>query len=466
MTMQDYFENNKNLALAKFEQMLKSNKVVFFDSEEFEDIIYYYLDLGKLNYAAKAIELSLMQHPSSLSLKLIKVELLVLQDKLNEANKILNYIEKMEPFLDEIHIQRASILSKRGKHEAAIESLQVALMHTNTPEEIHPIIGMEYLYLDNFVKAGEHFQVTLTIDKLDYGSLFNAIYCLDMVDNHAGAIEFLNNYIDGNPYSEVAWHQLAKQHATLNQYNLALRAFNYAILIDENFVGAYFEKAKILEELEQYNNAILNYEKVLELDDATAMTYIKIANCYRELKDTKKALSFYHKAVIEDPLMETTWLAITSIYLEQDNCQKALYFIKKAIDVDDSNPNLLIRLAEINVKLHLFEEAAEALKKAINLYDDRLEVFIMLTDILHYIGEYKDALVILNKGLITNPDAVEIFYRLSGIHYILRNEKESFVFLEKALKKDVASIYILEELYISMLDNEQVQQLIATYKNE
>jgi hypothetical protein len=31
----------------KFESMLKTNKVLFFDSEEFEEIILHYLDMGK-----------------------------------------------------------------------------------------------------------------------------------------------------------------------------------------------------------------------------------------------------------------------------------------------------------------------------------------------------------------------------------------------------------------------------------
>jgi hypothetical protein len=39
-------EEDYNLSLSKFE-MLKTNKVLFFDSEEFEEIILHYLDMGK-----------------------------------------------------------------------------------------------------------------------------------------------------------------------------------------------------------------------------------------------------------------------------------------------------------------------------------------------------------------------------------------------------------------------------------
>ena len=40
-------EEENSLSLSKFESMLKTNKVFFFDSEEFEDIILHYMDTEK-----------------------------------------------------------------------------------------------------------------------------------------------------------------------------------------------------------------------------------------------------------------------------------------------------------------------------------------------------------------------------------------------------------------------------------
>jgi hypothetical protein len=43
--------------------MLKTNKVLFFDSEEFEEIILHYLDKGKAALVKKkALKLALDQH--------------------------------------------------------------------------------------------------------------------------------------------------------------------------------------------------------------------------------------------------------------------------------------------------------------------------------------------------------------------------------------------------------------------
>ena len=65
-----------SLSLSKFESMLKTNSVYFFDSIEFEEIIHYYIDSGKTSLAKKAIKLALKQHPKSVVLKLLKAELL------------------------------------------------------------------------------------------------------------------------------------------------------------------------------------------------------------------------------------------------------------------------------------------------------------------------------------------------------------------------------------------------------
>ena len=78
---------DQNFALSRFESMLKTNNVLFFDSSEFEDIIHHYLDSGKVALAKKAIKISLEQHPSSVNLKLMEIELMVFENKLDAAEK-------------------------------------------------------------------------------------------------------------------------------------------------------------------------------------------------------------------------------------------------------------------------------------------------------------------------------------------------------------------------------------------
>ena len=102
-----------NFSLSRFESMLKTNDVLFFDSAEFENIIHHYLENGKFALAKKAVKLGLAQHPSSSNLKLYKVEILVFEDKLDPAEKLLNEVYELESSNEEVYIQKANILSKR-----------------------------------------------------------------------------------------------------------------------------------------------------------------------------------------------------------------------------------------------------------------------------------------------------------------------------------------------------------------
>ena len=109
--------------------MLKTNKVYFFDSLEFEEIIHHYIDDGRHSLAKKALKLGLEQHPTSITLKLLKAELHVLDGGFVEAEKLLNELQALEPTNEEVYIQRAAILSKRNHHHEAIKSLKTAMQH-------------------------------------------------------------------------------------------------------------------------------------------------------------------------------------------------------------------------------------------------------------------------------------------------------------------------------------------------
>jgi tetratricopeptide (TPR) repeat protein len=182
------YDDNDNVSLTKFESMLKTNTVLFFDSNEFETIIQHYLELGKkkIALAKKAIKMGLEQHPTCVNLKLFQVEIYVLEDKLPQADKLLDALYVIEPSNEEIYIQKASILSKRDEHNKAIDTLKIALTLTDNDEDeadLYAMIGMEYLFMDQFENAKEYFIKCLELDMEDYSALYNIIYCFDFFSN-------------------------------------------------------------------------------------------------------------------------------------------------------------------------------------------------------------------------------------------------------------------------------------------
>ncbi len=461
--MQQFSGDNDNLPLSKFELMLKTNSVYFFDSNEFEEIILFYLDNGKLSLAKKALNLGLTQHPSSISLMLIKVEILILEDKLESAEKIIDQLQHIEPSNEDVYIQKATIFSKRGKHKEAVQSLQTALLYADEEAEILSMIGMEYLFLDDYDTARFNFEKSLDVEFDNYSSLYNIIYCFDMLDQHKEAIEYLNNYIEKEPYSEIAWHQLGRQYYAVDNYIKALESFDYAILIDDGFIGAHLEKAKALEKMERYEEAILFYQATMELDTPTSFAYLRIGKCYESLDQSAMAIDFYNKTVNEDPLLDKGWVALTEIFIKNKNYQKALYYIDKALSIDEENNLYWHKLAEINLNLNLFEEASKAYYKCIGLQDDRLEVFVALADVLNFLGDFHEAIQVMLDAYEKYNEHAEITYRLSGLYFLVQNNREGTFFLENSLKLDPEYHHVIKDVFPTVYAREDVRILLDKY---
>ncbi|PHR74202.1 MAG: hypothetical protein COA67_01580 [Lutibacter sp.] len=451
------------MSLSKFESMLKTNSVYFFDATEFEGIIHYYLDIGRPSLADKAIKLGLEQHPSSISLKLLLAELYVFNNNFEKATIILNEIEAIEPNNEEVYIQKASIFSQKNDHIKAIECLKKALIFATEEADILALLGMEYLYLDNFDSARLNFARCLEVDFDDYSSLYNVVYCFEMQNQHEEAIEYLNKFIDKDPYSEVAWHQLGRQHFVLKQYNEALRAFDYAVVIDEYFVGAYLEKAKTFEKLNREEEAIESYLITNELEDPTAFAYYRIGECYNKLGDKDLSVQYYKKTVKEDPLLDKGWLALTKLYYDEKNYQKSLYYINKALSIDDSNTLYWRMYSEICLKLNLFEEAASGFYSCIDNGDDNLDIYLGLSDVLNFIGEFDDSLLVMSKAIEIFPHYAEVEYRIACLCYVLGKNADGKKFLQRALKTDYEYHTVMKEIFPAVFELNAVKIVITKF---
>ncbi|MFN4027423.1 MULTISPECIES: tetratricopeptide repeat protein [Flavobacterium] len=460
----DHDEEDYNLSLAKFESMLKTNKVLFFDSEEFEEIILHYLDMGKATMAKKALKLGLEQHPKSTGLKLVQVEMLVYEDKLDQAEKLLNELYAIEPTNEEIFIQKANIYSKRDNHEKAVEFLQTALIYTEDLADVYNLIGMEYLFMDNLESAKANFIKCLEEDFEDQSALYNVVYCFEFLDQNLEAIEYLKTYIDRNPYSEIAWHQSGRLYYGVKDYENAVRAFEFATFIDDEFLGAYLEKGKSLERLKRYEEAIESYQRTIELDDPTSYALLRIGKCYEKLGNKAEALKYFNKTVHEDPLLDKGWIAITDFYVRQKNYQKALFYVNKALAIDDQNRLYWKRFATINKAMNLFEEAEFGYRKAVEFGDYQLDTWLFWVDMMQNMGEMNNAILTLIQASEYFPEECEIEYRLAGLHFSLHEEEKGNFHLSNGLRLNSKHRTILEDLFPRVWERKSVQDYIAKHQ--
>jgi tetratricopeptide (TPR) repeat protein len=453
-----------NQPIAKFESMLKTDDVYFFDAEDFEDIIHHYLNHGKIALAKKAIKIGLKQHPDSMELRLLDVEVLVFKNNLDKAERLLDQLQLLDSTNEEIYIQRANIYSKKDNHEAAVTLLNKALELSTDNLDIYSLLGMEHLFMDDFKLAKECFMKCVRFDEQDYSSLYNVIYCFEFLEDYEGAIIYLNDYLERNPYCEVAWHQLGKQYFSRKMYNEALAAFDFAIISDDSFIGAYFEKGKVLEKLGKFTEAIENYENTIKIEDPTSHAYLRIGKCYEKLCNDEMAKYYYYQTVHEDPLLDKGWLAITDFYFNKSNFDKALYYINKALNIDGENPTYWKKCARINSSLKNYDQADFAFKQAVDLGNYELDTWLGWADAARASKDYGSALHILTQGQEFYPDNAEIKYKIAGFHFLDNDRINARIRLIDALKNDSEKFTLFQKEFPDFSESEWAQNIITNNK--
>lgn len=458
-------EERPSQPITKFESMLKTDDVYFFDAEDFEDIIHHYLNNGKIALAKKAIKIGLQQHPETIELKLLRIEVLVFENKLEDAEIMLDELQRLDLNNEEIYIQRANIFSKKDNHIAAIGLLEKALEFTEDTIDIYALLGMEYLFMDDFELAKKSFMKCVEFDDEDYSSLYNVIYCFEFLEDFDGAIQYLNDYLEENPYSEVGWHQLGKQYISKGMHKEALSAFDFAIISDDTFIGAYFEKGKVLEKMGLYNEAIENYETTISIDDPTSHAYLRIGKCHEKLGNVDMAKFYFYKTVHEDPLLDKGWLAITDFYYRLKNYEKAEYYINKATNIDGENSLYWKKCGKIKNALKKYDEADFAYKQAVEFGNYDLDTWLLWAAVVQKTEDYDSAIQILTQGREFHPEDPAILFKLSGLNSLLHKTKLARKYLAEAIILNADGLIKFQVNFPEFCATDWMKNILELYKN-
>ena len=345
--MLNYNSEETQSSVLKFEQMLKTNLIYFFDAQEFEDIIIHYLGFGENQLAKKALKLALEQHPSSYELMLLQSEIFILEEKYELALEVLEYVEKINPFDEEIALQKASISSKKGDHKTSINQLHQALSISEDPLEIWNLLGMEHLLAEEFKEASFFFKNCLDENPEDYPSLYNLLHCHEQLGQVESAISCLNKVLEFDPYSEIAWIQLGKILVKSGKIKEALSAFDFAIISDDSFSGAYIEKGVLLESIGRINEAIENYEVAMKTNDPTSFIYKCLGRCHESLGNYELAQKFYIKSIQLEPSNEKSWESLILFYFNQKKYKKVKFYLDRALKSNSDSISLWKKSLEL-----------------------------------------------------------------------------------------------------------------------
>jgi len=345
------------------------------------------------------------------------------------AINLLDYIEKSNPYDEEITLQRASIASKKGDHKLSIKYLHQALNISDDPYEIWNLLGMEHLLAEEYEDASCFFKNCLESNNEDFSSLYNLLFCYEQLKLVEPAISALNQILEFDPYCEVAWLQLGKIYSKEEKTKEAISAFEFALICDDTFTSAYIEKGKLLEKDGKINEALESYNFALNTSEPSAFIYKCIGRCYEFLGNYCLTKEFYLKSVRLEPNNEKCWKSLISFMISQNDFDKAEHYLKNAIEANSDSLDLWRASIELYISIEKKENAVLAFEKLIKLGSCDPVIFLNLIDYLIENKSWQRAYNIFNEAykLLKNNRDIEI--RVAGCCFQLGKIQEGKYFL-------------------------------------
>lgn len=459
--MDEYFGNE---LVKKFEEMMDNNDEFYFDTEELEDIIVYYLELGDFNYADTAVNYGLKLHPNSLDIKIKKLEILLEWEEFVAAKELIKELKASSMDNTDFLVCYAKYYSSLGNPKKSIEICKMALELKEEENFLNNFIADEYVNLGDPFNALKHYQQALKEDPQDEYSLENAMLCFSELNKSEEAIAFLNNYLDDFPYSEVAWSEYGQYYFNKKNYEEAIKGFDYLLAINSSAVGVYASKAACYEALNDYQKAIEVYEEMLELEYTKAFTFYRIGLCYKSLKQPTQALKFFQKALREDPQFYLAMMEQSYLYEEMGGMPEALHFAKEATMLNDGNLDYQKRLAFLYIDAGKFEESLTCLKKLVTAEPSRFYNWYAYSEVLMLLEEYEDAITVLQSA-IKHHERAELFYQLSNCYFNLQDHVKGSQSLEEALRLDPTLLTDMQKKYPYIKEEAKKAKAKANKKN-
>ena len=461
------FEDEHNGQLVKkFTEMRSKGAQYYFDVEEFEQLIDYYLFDTDQMIIHEIIVLAKGQHPDSTSISLKEAEVLAYSENTERAVEIIESISLYEDSNFEHYFSKASVYSMADQKDKAIEILKSLVEITDNEDQIEARMALAKEFQENgdFINAISQYQSILSQSPDDEDAMLELSLSCELGGHLHQGIKIISNFIDENPYSHFAWFSLGNMYLAVENYEESVNAYEYATLINESFIEAFFNLGNVFMKMERFDDAIESYKSSLVDGLVDPITYNFIGHCYIVLEQNEMAIDYFRKAVEQNPEYADGWLGFAVAYSNVSQFRDALLNIKKAIQLAPNNMYYHYFHADILFNTNDFNGAEELYQR---VYESEIQasgIFLDYAEALISNKKHKKALQVLVEGITQFPDESVLYYRYSALMLKLGNEldAESILMLALEIAPDQSSQ--LFEFYPEAGKFDGIMDLIENYK--
>ena len=149
----------------------------------------------------------------------------------------------------------------------------------------------------------------------------------------------LNNIVEiikENPTKRKLYIQLAIELTKINRYDQAIKSFNKANMLDEDYI-TFYNIGSLYYKKNDFKNAILALEKSKHLNNKFYMTFLLTGLCYGRLNNFKAAESNFINVIMNAPENITALTALAVLYFNQGRVDDSLEILERIYNTKNNS---------------------------------------------------------------------------------------------------------------------------------
>ena len=324
-----------------FERTVMRGENQFYDVDELETIIDYYLEVRDEEPLLNAIVYAEQLYPDSSEIKIRRAHWYIAHQKLDRALEILLRLEDQNPEDTDVAYTLGVLYSEKGEPEKAIDYYLMAATDGWQTGRIYANIAEEYYRMQRFDEAIEYYHKAFASDSCDDDVLYNFLDTCEQADRCDHAAEYLDRYAHDHPYCREAWYCLGCAYRDLGLFEQAAEALHLAIAIDKNYTPAYVELSRTQEDNQQVGEAATTLLQLIDVVPDREEVFRALGELFLRQDNVETAALYFRKAIDENVSDAVSLASLGLCYLRLADLSLASSYAKRALAADPDCPEAL-----------------------------------------------------------------------------------------------------------------------------
>jgi tetratricopeptide (TPR) repeat protein len=476
------------------EQFFKSLKIIPDNSKVKLAIGITSLGLKKYDDAVFEFTEIIEKDPDFIDAKLFLAEAYLKLGKFNSAIKELTNVQQnykndaeIEKKLLNAYFQYGNKLRKVKDYKNAISKYKSAARYDSKNARLYHALGLCYKDLMIDQEAIDYFELALnyTKDAKKSASYQQIAEIFERKKEFSKANDFYNKALEYETSTHLKHFYKGKIFFNKKYYDSAIKSFNTAVEISDNFLKGLFSLAETYEIINDYEKAVLIYYEILSLEKDNSSAHINIAvNNYKQGKkeeafqklsvivpeigadnalahkyiglilmergNTDEALLKFKRAETLDPLDSEVYLYQSICLKKQKNIKPAIEAARKSMDIEPNKPEVLKNLAQLYFENANTNKSIELFEMLLKLTPNDHEIYLALGRIYQRNAEFQKAIHFYKKYLHNTSDGPASL-NLAISYFEINKFTDALNIFESLKDKDrelsITSYYYLSKIY-------------------